>query len=157
MASSTAPAIRRIERCNFSRSRSMCFDTDPAPPRHRPGRGRSVKMVLAIMTWTPPPDPANPPGIRSRGRPMALPTGTPVPAVADFLRDLGRSRAVEPARVEELFADAPPDRKRRPDAFAEHLVGLGELTKFQADKLLRGHWRGLALGPYRLLCPLGRG
>jgi serine/threonine protein kinase len=88
---------------------------------------------------------------------MALPTGTPVPAVADFLRDLGRSRAVEPARVEELFADAPPDRKRRPDAFAEHLVGLGELTKFQADKLLRGHWRGLALGPYRLLCPLGRG
>src|ERR671931_337613 len=116
MASSTDPAIRRIDRCNRSRSRSMCFDTDPGPPRDQPGRGRSVKMVLAIMTRTPPADPTDPPGIRPRGRPMAPPTGTPVPAVADFLRDLGRSRAVEPGRVEKLFADAPPDRKRRPDA-----------------------------------------
>ncbi len=88
---------------------------------------------------------------------MAPPTGSPVASVADFLRDLGRSRAVEQARAEKLFADAPPARKWKPGDFADYLVELGELTRFQADKLLRGHWQGLALGSYRLLCPLGRG
>jgi serine/threonine protein kinase len=88
---------------------------------------------------------------------MAPPTGTAVPSVADFLRDLGRSRVVEPSRVDRLFAEAPPASRRRPDALADHLVAIGELTRFQADRLLGGHWQGLALGPYRLLCPLGRG
>lgn len=40
---------------------------------------------------------------------------------------------------------------------AEQLVGAGELTHFQAGKLLHGHWRGLRIGPYRILAPLGRG
>jgi serine/threonine protein kinase len=88
---------------------------------------------------------------------MTPPTGTAVPSVADFLRDLGRSRVVEPARVDRLFAEAPPASRRRPDTLADHLVEIGELTRFQADRLLGGHWQGLALGPYRLLCPLGRG
>jgi serine/threonine protein kinase len=88
---------------------------------------------------------------------MASPTAAAVLSVADFLRDLGRSRAVEPSRVDRLYAEAPPDRRRRPDTLADHLVELGELTRFQADKLLGGHWQGLVLGPYRLLCPLGRG
>lgn len=88
---------------------------------------------------------------------MAPPTAAAVLSVADFLRDLGRSRAVEPSRVDRLYAEAPPDRRRRPDALADHLVELGELTRFQADKLLGGHWQGLLLGPYRLICPLGRG
>jgi serine/threonine protein kinase len=88
---------------------------------------------------------------------MAPPTGTALPSVADFLRDLERSRAVEPTRVDRLYADAPPDRRRQADALADHLVELGELTRFQADKLLAGHWQSLLLGPYRLLCPLGRG
>ena len=88
---------------------------------------------------------------------MAPPTGTAVLSVADFLRDLERSRAVEPSRVDRLFAEAPPAKRRRPDTLADHLVEVGELTRFQADKLLGGHWQGLVLGPYRLLCPLGRG
>ncbi|HET6572923.1 MAG TPA: serine/threonine-protein kinase [Fimbriiglobus sp.] len=88
---------------------------------------------------------------------MAPPTGTAPSSVADFLRDLGRSRAVEPARVDRLYAEAPPDRRRLPDTFADHLVETGELTRYQADKLLAGEWQALTLGPYRLLCPLGRG
>ena len=39
---------------------------------------------------------------------MTPPTGIAVPSVADFLRDLGRSRVVEPSRVDRLFAEAPP-------------------------------------------------
>lgn len=88
---------------------------------------------------------------------MAPPTGTAVPSVADFLRDLERSRAVEPSRVDRLFAEAPPTHRQRPDSLADHLVEIGELTRFQADRLLGGDWQALVLGPYRLLCPLGRG
>jgi serine/threonine protein kinase len=40
---------------------------------------------------------------------------------------------------------------------AEQLIKSGELTHFQAEKLLRGHWRGLKIGPFRILAPLGRG
>jgi serine/threonine protein kinase len=40
---------------------------------------------------------------------------------------------------------------------ADELVTAGELTRFQADKLLAGQWSGLVLGKYRILAPLGRG
>ena len=83
------------------------------------------------------------------------PAGTPT--VTDLLRDLVRSRVLAEDRAGRLFGNAPPARKWDTIWFANHLVALGELTRFQADKLLRGHWQGLALGPYRLLCPLGRG
>src|SRR5688572_16368597 len=96
-------------------------------------------------------NPASATEFRPRGHPMAPPTGTALPSVADFLRDLGRSRAVEPSRVDRLYAESPPDRRRQPDALADHLVELGELTRYQADKLLVGDWQSLVLGPYRLL------
>ncbi|OWK46352.1 serine/threonine-protein kinase [Fimbriiglobus ruber] len=85
------------------------------------------------------------------------PTSTPVPAVADFLRDVARSRVLDAGRVERLFEEAPPGKKWPATTLADHFVELGALTRFQADKVLRGHWGGLILGPYRLLCPLGRG
>jgi serine/threonine protein kinase len=40
---------------------------------------------------------------------------------------------------------------------AARLVGERRLTRFQAEKLLGGFWQGLVIGPYRLMCPLGRG
>lgn len=43
------------------------------------------------------------------------------------------------------------------DEHAERLVATGQLSRFQADKLLRGQWQGLLLGTYRILSPLGRG
>jgi serine/threonine protein kinase len=88
---------------------------------------------------------------------MPPPTQPPDLPVTDLVRDLVRSRVVDAARAAHLFEQAPPAKKWQPDHFAEYLVEIGELTRFQADKLLRGHWRGLALGPYRLLCQLGRG
>lgn len=48
----------------------------------------------------------------------------------------------------------PPPTSRE---LADHLVRSGELTHYQAAKLLHGRWAGLALGPYRILAPLGRG
>ena len=71
-------------------------------------------------------------------------------------------------RTATTFADAlarsgllPPDRVARltgpPDDAAAELVEAGELTEFQAGKLLRGQWHGLVLGKYAILAPLGRG
>jgi serine/threonine protein kinase len=40
---------------------------------------------------------------------------------------------------------------------ADELVRTGELTQYQAKTLLNGHWRGLVVGSFRVLAPLGRG
>jgi serine/threonine protein kinase len=40
---------------------------------------------------------------------------------------------------------------------ADVLIRTGDLSHFQAAKLLHGRWAGLAIGPYRILAPLGRG
>ena len=98
----------------------------------------------------------NPPRPQDEPMPPSQP-GTPDLPVAEFVRDLTRSQVLPDSRAGKLFAEAPPTKKWNPTDFATHLVALGELTQYQADKLLLGHWRGLALGPYRILCPLGRG
>lgn len=48
----------------------------------------------------------------------------------------------------------PTDRAKK---VARHLVELGKLTKFQAEKLLSGRTDGFQLGQYRILDDLGRG
>jgi serine/threonine protein kinase len=40
---------------------------------------------------------------------------------------------------------------------ADHLVRHGHLSRFQARRILKGKWRGLILGPYQVLAPIGRG
>src|SRR5205814_1584599 len=37
------------------------------------------------------------------------------------------------------------------------LIATGDLTHYQAEKLLGGRWQGLVLGPYQILAPLGKG
>jgi serine/threonine protein kinase len=44
-----------------------------------------------------------------------------------------------------------------PETIAQHLIDRGELSRFQADRLLRGNPRGLVLGPFRILEPIGQG
>src|SRR5262249_17330343 len=56
----------------------------------------------------------------------------------------------------------PPGVKTPPPVLtarglADALIRSGDLTHYQAEKLLRGRWQGLAVGPYRILAPLGRG
>ena len=82
------------------------------------------------------------------------PVVPPESAVAVFLRTVARSGLIPPDRLARAAA-AVPDRPA--PAVADHLVAGGLLTRYQADKLLQGSWQGLRVGPYRLLCPLGRG
>jgi serine/threonine protein kinase len=83
---------------------------------------------------------------------MHPPTATPDPTAAAFADALGRSGLVPPGRAALVRGDGRPAA----DVAAE-LVGAGELTEFQAGKLLAGQWHGLVLGPYAILAPLGRG
>ncbi|HEY1188400.1 MAG TPA: serine/threonine-protein kinase [Gemmata sp.] len=76
------------------------------------------------------------------------------PPLAKFLATLRQSRLIDPPDLDRLAARYPSAPAR---AFADALVKSGVLTHYQADKLLRGLWQGLVLGPYSILAPLGRG
>jgi hypothetical protein len=71
-----------------------------------------------------------------------------------FLATLRRSRLFDEPDFERLAAKARSTSAR---ALADALVRSHDLTHYQADKLLRGIWQGLVVGPYCVLAPLGRG
>jgi len=74
-----------------------------------------------------------------------------------FLDLVRRSGLVEKSQL----AAVSPVLKERPDAEAEtvadQLVQSGALTRWQADKLLDGRYKGFFLGKYKLLDHLGAG
>ena len=82
-------------------------------------------------------------------------TGMPDDISLDtFVDTLRRSKLFDAADVGRL---ATQSRSTSARAFADTLIRSGELTRYQAHKLLRGRWQGLVLGPYNILAPLGRG
>lgn len=83
---------------------------------------------------------------------MSAPAADPPPGA--FLATLRRSGLVEAPDLERLAARYPSAPAR---ALADALIRSGALTHYQADKLLKGLWQGLVLGPYTILAPLGRG
>lgn len=80
-----------------------------------------------------------------------MPDDMSLDAFVDVIR---RSKLFDSADLGRLAAQARITTARD---FADALVRTGELTHYQADKLLRGRWQGLVLGPYNILAPLGRG
>jgi serine/threonine protein kinase len=79
------------------------------------------------------------------------------PTVEGFLKTVLRSGLLDRAQLQEALRDVPKDQRDDPHALAEHLVRKGKLSRFQAGKLLRGSGRGLLLGHYQVLSPIGRG
>jgi serine/threonine protein kinase len=83
----------------------------------------------------------------------------PPATVEEFLGIVRKSGLVEPFRLSaalEQFQTLP----RQPDSAADMaklMVRYGVLTKFQAEQLLGGKWRGFTLGKYTLLEWLGSG
>jgi serine/threonine protein kinase len=79
-----------------------------------------------------------------------------IPSVADLaflLRELGLLSA---AGQEEFDRDLR-HRFEEPQGLAAELVRRGRLTSYQVERLLEGHGRELAFGPYILLEPVGEG
>ena len=79
---------------------------------------------------------------------MAAPMTTP-----DFLDLIRASGLLDDGALARVAGDLPPE----PVACAEKLVTAEVLTPFQAKQLLAGRVRGLVLGQYRVLGPLGKG
>jgi serine/threonine protein kinase len=71
-----------------------------------------------------------------------------------FLATVRRSRLIEASELDRVAGRLRSTSARE---LADALVRAGELTHYQADKLLCGRWQGLAIGPYHVLAPLGRG
>ncbi|HSQ57550.1 MAG TPA: hypothetical protein VLM40_17645, partial [Gemmata sp.] len=76
------------------------------------------------------------------------------PLPSSFLEFAAKSKVVGAMELQKLTARMPAATSRE---LAEELVRTGDLTRYQARKLLSGVWEKLAIGPYRLLAPLGRG
>jgi serine/threonine protein kinase len=77
----------------------------------------------------------------------------PAPTTIEAFLELGvRSGLLDPTAI-----GAPPASSTLND-FVEQLVDNGQLTRFQAEKLMHGRWRGFVIaGKYRLLERLGAG
>jgi serine/threonine protein kinase len=81
-----------------------------------------------------------------------------MPAIAnrsEFLSIVSESKLFDDATLENLRTD--PELSERPGECAEQLIRKGLLTRFQANRLLAGKYRGFVMGPYRLLDQIGKG
>jgi serine/threonine protein kinase len=78
-------------------------------------------------------------------------------AVTSFLKAVLRSGLLTREQLKAAVRELPSGQRDDPDALADHLIRLGQLSRFQADKLLKGMARGLVLGPFHVLAPIGQG
>src|SRR5271156_6301354 len=75
-----------------------------------------------------------------------------------FVWDLRRSNLIDRGQLDQMideFLSRHPGSE--PPALAEHLISLGVLTDFQAERLLQGKTQGFVLGPFTLTDALGSG
>ncbi|MDA0589802.1 MAG: serine/threonine-protein kinase [Planctomycetota bacterium] len=81
-----------------------------------------------------------------------------IPAsVESFVALLEQSHLLDEKAMAEVRRLLPPlAGQTAPGPFASEMVGRGEVTKWQAEKLLAGH-QAFFLGRYKLMKPLGQG
>jgi serine/threonine protein kinase len=77
--------------------------------------------------------------------------------IESFVQAALRSRLLNRDELQSALRDLPPDLRSDPHVFADHLVRVGKLSRFQAGKLLKGTALGLVLGPFEVVAPIGRG
>ncbi len=79
-----------------------------------------------------------------------------IDSTGDLVSGLREAGLVEPGQLQELDRDGL-DRFAGAGALGQELVRRGWLTAYQLAEVLQGRGRGLVLGTYVLLEPLGRG
>jgi len=85
-------------------------------------------------------------------------TSTDLGACEWFVWDLRRSNLIDRGQLDQLIGEFMAKHPgAEPPALAEHLIGRGILTEFQADRLLQGKTQGFVLGPFTLMDALGTG
>jgi serine/threonine protein kinase len=89
---------------------------------------------------------------------MTTVSAAPVmPDLAQFLDDLEHTRLLTPAELTHYRNAVNLDPPVTPEELAFELVRHGKLSKYQAQTLLMGKYKGLVLGELELLAPLGKG
>jgi serine/threonine protein kinase len=78
-------------------------------------------------------------------------------AVDSFVQTVLASGLLDEQGLREALLQLPQDERADTRALAQYLVRSGQLSHFQAQKLLLGKSIGLVLGPYHLLAPIGKG
>lgn len=79
-------------------------------------------------------------------------------ACEKFVVELRKSGLVERGQLDQIIGEYLRDQPRaEPTNMAEFLIAQGYLTKFQADRILRGKGQDMILGPYVLTDSLGSG
>ena len=78
-------------------------------------------------------------------------------SVDTFFKSVLRSGLLDREQLQAAILDVRLEHREDPQAIAEHLIKKGKLSRFQANKLLKGTGRGLILGNYQILAPLGKG
>jgi serine/threonine protein kinase len=79
------------------------------------------------------------------------------PSSEDFCRFIVRSGLLSRAELELHLRTLPKEAQEDSKQIAESLINAQKLTPFQVNKLLRGTFKGLTVGAYHILAPLGRG
>jgi serine/threonine protein kinase len=74
-----------------------------------------------------------------------------------FCKSVLRSCLLDRGELQAAVVDLAPDRRDDARALADHLIKKGKLSRFQANKLLKGTAKGFILGPYQIVAPLGKG
>jgi serine/threonine protein kinase len=82
-----------------------------------------------------------------------------LPSIEPFLELVRKSQVIEPNRLTAYLDQlrAADEMPSDPARLAELMVRDGLLTKFQAEFLQAGKWRGFHLGKYKLLEKIGSG
>lgn len=81
----------------------------------------------------------------------------PAVDVDSFLKTVMRSGLLSREQLQHVLRAAPRAMRDDPNAVADYLVHHGKLSRFQANKLLKGASVGLVLGPFQVTAPIGRG
>src|SRR6185436_2375945 len=80
----------------------------------------------------------------------------PVATTNDFMEALRKSGLLEPESLDSALASYPGSLDDA-NKLAEFLIDQKLITKFQAKSLANGRYRGLIIGPYKILDRLGAG
>jgi serine/threonine protein kinase len=86
-----------------------------------------------------------------------IPSGVEHPPIGTFFKTIVRSGLLDREQLQEVLRTGPAECRTDPESLADYLIKTGKLSRFQATKLLQGAARGLVLGNYQILAPIGKG
>ena len=81
----------------------------------------------------------------------------PTPSVEEFLKTVIRSGLIQRDQLLLALRGFPAEQRHDTLALSEHLIKTGQLSRFQARKLLQGVARGLILASFQILSLIGKG